>query len=341
MTTNKHKKIVTQADVARQAGVSRTTVSYVLNNATSISIPPATRQRIIDAAAELDYIPNRAARSLRTQKTYTIAGIIQDITNPFHPAFERGIQDVAEQHGYDLIMYNTDGILTKERKALNSARYGRVDGIIGSFVAVTDEDFLPIVKQGVPVVRLSSILSPLTDYPLDMLHVDNEGAAYTATNYLIARGHRIIGVLTGTGPPHSTRMKGYQRALQEHGIPYEEDLVQGHAFSVEEGRQGMVALMNRKPRPTAVFAHSDLMAMGALLTIREARLRVPDDIAVIGFDNIFAAELVTPALTTIELPQRALGQRAAEMLFARIDGRVTGGGRYEEMPYRLVIRESA
>jgi LacI family transcriptional regulator len=341
MTANKRKKIATQADVARQAGVSRTTVSYVLNNATSISIPPATRQRIIDAAAELDYIPNRAARSLRTQKTYTIAGIIQDITNPFHPAFERGIQDVAEQHGYDLIMYNTDGILTKERKALNSARYGRVDGIIGSFVAVTDEDFLPIVKQGIPVVRLGSILSPLTEYPLDMLHVDNEGAAYTATNYLIGRGHHIIGVLTGTGPPHITRIKGYQRALQEHGILYEEDLVQGRAFSVEEGRQGMVTLVNRKPRPTAVFAHSDLMAMGALLTIREAGLRVPDDIAVIGFDNIFAAELVTPALTTIELPQRVLGQHAAEMLFARIDGRVTGGGRYEEIPYRLVIRESA
>ena len=150
------KKQTTQADVARRAGVSQATVSYVLNNNTAIAVPADTRQRIRDAIRDLGYIPDRAARSLRTRKTYTLAGIIPDITNPFYPAFERGIQDLADQHGYDLIMYNTDGSAEKERKSLRSVQQGHVDGLIAVLFHLNAKDLLPLLDMNIAVVRLEA-----------------------------------------------------------------------------------------------------------------------------------------------------------------------------------------
>lgn len=337
-------KLPTQNDVARLAGVSRTTVSYVLNNDPTISIPDETRQRIWDAIAELGYMPNRTAQSLRTQKTYTIAGIIEDITNPFHPAFERGVQDVAEQHGYDLIMYNTDGKADKERKILTSLQQqGRVDGIVGSFYYAGIDDFVPLLTRGIPVARLNGWDADRDcDYPLDTLVLNNVAAVQTAVGHLIERGHRRIAMLSGFGPPRDMRLRGYRLALETHGIAFDETLIiPGDSFTVEAGKSGMLQVLALTPRPTAVFAASDLLAMGAMITIREAGLRIPDDIAIVGFDNIFAAELTTPPLTTIAQFQERLGQRAAEMLFERLSGQVQGGSRREEMPYQLIVRGSA
>src|SRR5262249_28014277 len=156
MSTPPAKKRPTQADVAQRAGVSQTTVSHVLNNTAAISVPPETRQRILDAIAELGYVPDGTARSLRTRKSYTIASVIPDITNPFYPAFERGIQDVAERQGYDLIMYNTDGVAEKERKSLRSVQRGRVDGVIAVLFHLTADDLRPLLERNVAVVRLEA-----------------------------------------------------------------------------------------------------------------------------------------------------------------------------------------
>lgn len=334
-------RLPTQQDVARLAGVSRTTVSYVLNDNPSIAIPPETRQRILDAASQLGYAPNRAAQTLRTQKTLTIAGIIEDITNPFHPAFERGIQDVAEQHGYDLIMYNTDGDVDKERKALQSVLEGRADGVVGSFYHMQIDDFMPLLQRGIPVARLNGAdAEALTEYPLDTLILDNIAAAQIAVEHLIERGHTIIAILAGMNPPREGRLRGYRQALEKYNLTFDERLVESDNFSVEEGKRGMSALLSRLPRPTAVFAASDLLAMGAMITIRQAGLRIPQDMAVVGFDDIFAAELVTPPLSTVAQFQDQLGQRAAQMLFERLSGEYTGSGRHEVMPFELIIRES-
>src|SRR3954447_3471703 len=145
----------TQADVARLAGVSQTTVSQVLNNMT-IAVPAETRQRIRAAIEQLGYVPDRTARSLRTRKTYTVASIIPDITNPFYPAVERGIQDVAERHGYDLIVYNTDGSAEKERQYLHSLQQRRVDGVVGVFFHLNARDLRPLLERNVSVARLES-----------------------------------------------------------------------------------------------------------------------------------------------------------------------------------------
>ncbi len=334
------KKRPTQADVARLADVSQSTVSQVLNNNLAIVVPPVTRQRVLDAIQALGYVPDGAARSLRTRKTYTLASIIPDITNPFYPAVERGIQDVAERHGYDLIVYNTDGIAEKERKCLHSVQRSRVDGVIGVFFHTNAEHLRPLLERNIPVVRLEGRPQELGSWPLDTLFIDSVGGARTGVGYLIGRGHARIGMIVGSKGPGPARLLGYHQAHSEAGLPHLESLIQAGDFTEQGGYQAMRALLNLSPRPTAVFAANDLIAMGALVALREAGLVVPEDMAVMGFDDIPAAKLMRPALTTITLFQDKLGRRAAEMLLERLEGTAPEGGRCEESPYELIIRES-
>jgi LacI family transcriptional regulator len=335
------KKRITQADVARHANVSQSLVSYVINDNVAISIPEETRQRILDAMGELGYVPNITARRLRSSKTYTIAGIIPDILNPFYPAFERGIQDVAEQYGYDLMMYNTDSNAEKERKCIDLLLQGRADGLVGVFFHVTARDLLPALERNIFVVRLEAREKPTGPWPLDNIFLDNTAAAQTATTYLIQHGHTRIGMLANQDGPSQFRLQGYRNALQDHSLPIDPELIRVGEFNADGGYRTMQQLLDLDRRPTAVFASNDLMAMGAMAAIRQADLSIPSDIAVVGFDDIPAARLVYPTLTTIAQHQRRMGQRAAEMLFERLAGNVPKSGRNEQMPYELVIRDSA
>jgi len=335
------KKRPTQADVARLANVSQAMVSYVLNDSSSISIPDETRQRILDAISELGYQPNRTARSLRTSKTYTIAAIIPDITNPFYPAFERGIQDVADQCDYDVITYNTDGLAEKERKYIQSVREGRVDGVVAVLFHTSAPGLFPLLDHNIPVVRLEATRKPAGERPLDNIYLDNVAAAREAVSYLIGKGHQRIGMLAGPEGPTHYRIVGYVSALESHAIAVDKQLIQVGEFNEQGGYEAMRVLLALADRPTAVFAANDLMAMGAYIAIKEAGLRIPHDVAVVGFDNIPTAKLVSPPLTTIDQDQREVGHRAAEMLFERLEGRAPAVGRSEERPHRLIIRESA
>jgi LacI family transcriptional regulator len=335
------KKRPTQADVARLANVSQAMVSYVLNGSSSVSIPDETRQRIQDAIHQLGYQPNRTARSLRTNKTYTIAAIIPDITNPFYPAFERGIQDVADQCAYDVITYNTDGLADKERKYIQSVQEGRVDGVVAVLFHTSAPGLFPLLDQNIPVVRLEATRKVAGERPLDNIYLDNVAAAQEAVTYLIDKGHRRIGMLAGQEGPTHYRMIGYANALEAYSIALDKQLIQIGEFNEQGGYSAMRALLALRPRPTAVFAANDLMAMGAYLAIKETGLQIPRDVAVVGFDNIPTAKLVSPPLTTIDQDQREVGRRAAEMLFERLEGRAPAFGRGEERPHRLVIRESA
>lgn len=339
------KKRPTQADVARLAGVSQAMVSYVLNDNSNVSVPPETRQQILDAIEELGYVPNRAARSLRTNKTNTIACVVVDITNPFHTVFASGVQNITERHSFDLILYNTNRLAAKEHNALRLLRQGRVDGVIMTSLHLTAKDFLPLLEINVPVVVQGPIVMPLqvAGFPLDSLHVNDVAAARAAVSYLVKRGHTRIGLLAGQPgtPPRRDRELGYRQTLAEYSIPVEEALIRGGGFTEEGGYKSMQNLLKLSTPPTAVFAASDLMAIGALIAIKEAGLKAPDDIAVVGFDDIPAAKLISPALTTIAQPLDQLGRRAAEMIFDRLNGTAPEEGRREEIPYKLVVRESA
>lgn len=340
MKTTRSKR-PTQADVARLAGVSQAMVSYILNDNAVIAVPAETRQRIMEAIDKLGYVPDRAAQSLRTRKTYTIACIIPDITNPFYPAFERGIQDVAERHGYDLITYNSDGLADKELKCLHSAQRGRVEGVVGVFFHLTAAQLRPLLDRGVAVVRLESRKPGKGRLALDNLYVDNCAAARAAVAYLIEKGHARIGMLAGQQGPRAARGQGYQQALECAHIPFDPALVREGPFAEEGGYQGMREMLALSRRPTAVFAANDLIAMGALVALREAGLQVPGDIAVVGFDDIPFAKLVSPPLTTVAQFEHKLGRRAAEMVFERLNGEAPPAGRSEEMPSQLIVRESA
>jgi len=332
----------TQADVAKLAGVSQATVSYVLSDNAVISVPEETRGRILAAVDELGYVPNGIARSLRTRRTYMIAAVIPDITNPFYPAFERGVQEAAEASGYDLIVFNTGGTAEKERRCVRSLQQGRVDGVVAVFFHLKAEDLRPLLERNVALVRLEAVKKGAggLDLPLDNLYVDNVAASRAAVEHLIGRGHERIGMIAGQGGPRQARVRGYHGALAEHGLPPDEALLRDGDFSEEGGHRAMRSLLEGPLPPTAVFAASDVMAVGALVAIREAGLRVPEDVAVVGFDDIPVARLITPPLTTVAQFQENLGVRAAGMLLERLDGKAPERGRSEEMPYELIVRES-
>jgi LacI family transcriptional regulator len=342
---SKRKRRPTQADVARAAGVSQAVVSYVLNDNRSISLSPETRQRVHDAIAQLHYVPNMAARSLRSQRTFTIAASIPDITTPYYPTFIRGIQDVAQSHGYDVLAYNTDGEREIELQALDAARRGRADGIILPPFHLTLDDLLPILSDGTPITLLGRMQTDerATQFPLDTVYVPGEAAAREVVNYLIARGHTHIGMISGliATPPREERVRGYRRALAEHHLPLEETLIRGGDFTEDGGYAAMRELIALHPRPTAVFAANDLMAMGALLACREAGIRVPEELALAGFDNIPAARLVHPTLTTLDQQANQSGRRAAELLLSRLSGAYAGPNRSESLGFELIVRESA
>jgi LacI family transcriptional regulator len=332
----------TQADVAKLAGVSQSTVSQVLNR-NDIAIPKETRQRVMNAVDQLGYVPNKPAQSLRTQKTYAIASIIPDITNPFYPAFQRGIQSVTSQHNYDLIVYDTEEKEENEKRSLRSLIHAGVDGAIVVLFHHGVEHLRPLNKQNIHIVILGGRPISEEELLLDTLYVDNIALAKTSVLYLIEKGHTRIGMIAGleNTPPRQNRIRGFCEALAEHNLPLDEILIQDGDFTETGGYQGMKKLLKLNPRPTAVFAANDLMALGAMMAIREAKLNIPNDIALIGIDDIPAAKLVHPPLTTISQMQENIGRKAAEMIFERIAGTVPEKPRLVEMPFELIIRESA
>lgn len=332
----------TQNDVARLASVSQPVVSYVLSGDPDAPVSAETRARVLAAIEELGYVPDRTARNLRRRRTFTLAGVIPDITNPFYPAFERGVQDVAEAHGFTLITYNTDGRPEKERAAIRSAREGRADGVIVTPFHLAPAELQALADDGIAVVVNGEPGWDPAAFGLDQVLVPNADAAAAAVEWLLARGHVRVGMVAGEEGtfPRERRVDGYVTALAAHGIPVDEVLVRSGDFSVAGGHAAADELLRLDRLPTAIFCANDLMAMGALMRIREAGLRVPDDIAVVGFDDIPAARLVHPALTTVAQYPELVGRRAAELAVERIEspGREA---RREALPYDLVVRESA
>jgi len=335
------KSKLTQKDVARSAGVSQAVVSHVINQ-TDKAIPQETRQRVLDAIEELGYTPNKAARSLRGQKTYAIACIIPDITNAFFPAFLRGIQQVADQHHYDLIIYDSQRSAEKERRYLCSLTGGHVDGAVALLFYV-DRGILPkLLEKGLQLVTFEAGVQPKNEGGHDQVYVDNVQAAYAAVDYLIKRKHTRIGILAGTKgtPPQRSRLAGYEQALTAGGLAVNEAFIRWGDYTETGGCAEMKSILALPERPTAVFAANDLMAIGAMQAVQKAGLRVPQDMAIMGFDDIPAARLVNPPLTTVTQFEEEIGKQAAELLFERITGVAPGGARSVEMPFEIVVRES-
>lgn len=334
---------VTMHDVAKAAGVSQSTVSRVLNDsAAGIPIGEETRRRVLDAVQALGYYPNLHAGSLRGQKTRMLAMMIADIANPFYHAMVRAVQDVARLHRYDVMIANSDHARENELHFMESIIRRPVDGVFMVPYHLTSEHIDEIIaRTGSVVVAVGQHV----EHPLvDTVHGADYEALFDAVAWLHrARGHQRIGFI-GVTEVHSAgarRRAAFEAAVQALGLADDPELHVTGDWSEASGEVAMQALLCLPQRPTAVVAINDLMAIGALEAARAANLRVPEQVAVIGFDDIPAASWVRPRLTTIAQYPADMGRILTEALFERINGGVEGPGRRFSVPCQLVVRESA
>mgnify|MGYP005844005549 CR=1 FL=1 len=322
-------------DVAQLAGVSKTTVARVVSGEDAL-VRPETRQRVLDAIAQLGYERNAVAGSLRTDRTFMIALSIPDIMNPFWPEVARGVQDTVEASGYTIALLNSDWSMARERQHLSTVRRNHFDGLILNPMAVSNADLLALQ---IPVIVLGSG----SEYPdFDAVGSDSDAAVHLAMAHLFALGHRRIGLIDGLSqrPRPRQRYSCYVAFHQQQGLPLDETLVVGCPFSQEAGARAMTHLLSLEQPPTAVCAADDILAIGALMAAREMGVNVPEAVSVIGIDDIYAAAATNPPLTTVAKPKYDIGVGAARFLLERIDAEGPEERRHVRLACELVQRGS-
>ncbi len=330
--------MVTIKDIARHVGVSPSVVSRALNN--KYGVKESTRKMIVQAAKEMGYHPNAAARSLVTRRTMTIGVIMADISEPFYSGIIKGLEFVASESGYTLLFSNSYESLEQSRVVQKMVDAQRVDGMIIVGSNVKERAYLSsLVDRGIPFVAIERSFS---DPRMNCIWVDNVMGGYIATKHLIDCGHTKIAHITGTLDVEvaADRLKGYRRALDEAGIPFSPDLVAQGTFIWQTGYSAMKTLLGTRPLCTAVFVANDSMAFGALQAIAEEGLSVPHDISVVGFDDLQFSSLTNPPLTTVRQPRYEIGRDAGRLLVSRLNQPDQGEGTKICYPPELVIRKS-
>ncbi len=325
-------------DVARKAGVSPITVSRVINQRGYAS--QSTRQKVQAAIAELGYVPNRLASSLRSKRTTLLALVITDITNPYFTMIARGVEDVASAADYTLIFCNTDESVAKEQRYINILLQNQVAGVLLVPASPDPESVNLLTHNQTPVVVLDRRLSELQ---VDQVRSDSLSGAYQLVRLLLDLGHRRIALLNGPAGVSTAqdREAGYRRALDEAGIPPEQRTVLQGYFSQDSGSEMTRLALRRDPPPTALFAANNFIAIGALQALQAAGLRVPQDIALVGFDDLPPPLITFPFLTVSAQPAYEMGRIAAELLLARLEGKNTGPPEDILLPPELVVRASS
>jgi LacI family transcriptional regulator/LacI family repressor for deo operon, udp, cdd, tsx, nupC, and nupG len=304
-------------EVARRAKVSIATVSRVLNK--SDKVVPETRALVEQALLDLGYRPSRVARRLRMNsgRAHLVGLIIPDIQNPFYAEIARGVEDAAYANKYALLLCNSDENLEKERFYLDVMRDESVDGLVLPPFDESDAAVIEMVKSGMPVVCVDRSLAKVKT---DLVEVDNYRGALEAVHHLIEKGHRSIGLIEGRSQVSTSRerRRGYLDALAAHGITARPELMRSGDFKQESGRVLTNELFDLRRPPTALFVCNNLMTVGALATLHHRGLRVPQDVAVVGFDDLPWAEALDPPLTVVRQPAYDVGRQAMELLLRRI-----------------------
>ena len=325
-------------DVAKVAGVSVSTVSHVINQTRYVS--EETQAKVLAAMEDLNYKPNRLASSLRRKdkRTNTLGLLIPDSTNPFFAEVLRGVEDASFDAGYNVFLCNSDDDPNKELYYIEVLLSKQIDGIILVSEGTHGDSLVLLANNQIPSVLVDREVSgTITDSVL----VDNETGGYQATEYLIELGHTRIGCIPGPSllTPSAARVQGYRKALSEHNLIQDDDLILMGDFRAQSGFEATKKLLNLDELPTAIFACNDLMAVGALHAADEAGLSVPGDISIVGFDDITLASFTKPPLTTIAQPSQEMGLLAAEMVIGRIEN-PNLPTRNEILSTSLVIRNS-
>ncbi len=304
-------------EVAQRAKVSIATVSRVLNK--SDKVVPETRAVVQQALRELGYRPSRVARRLRMKdgRAHLVGLIIPDIQNPFYAEIARGVEDAAYAAEYALLLCNSDENPEKERFYLNVMLSESVDGIVLPPFDDTDTAVIEIAATGMPVVCVDRSMAKLKT---DLVEVDNHRGAFEAVSHLLAKGHEHIGLIEGRSQVSTSRerRRGYLDALAEREIAVRKDLMRAGDFKQDSGRILANELLALRKPPTALFVCNNLMTVGALATIHQRGLRVPQDVAIVGFDDLPWAEALDPPLTVVRQPAYEVGREAMELLLKRI-----------------------
>mgnify|MGYP000545467871 CR=1 FL=1 len=329
--------MATIREVARKAGVAAITVSRVINRSGYVS--DETRQRVEQAIAELDYVPNVLARGLRSSRTHTLGLLVTDITNAFWTTVARGAEDAAVRSGYSVFLCNTDESASKQEQYLRALLSHRVEGVIIAPASSDRSALTALERARLPFVIVDRRV-PGVD--ADLVLGDSLGGARMLVEHLLARGHRRIAHIGGPVGVSTAddREQGYREALMAAGIEVDPDLVQRGDYKLESGRRLMRQLLERSPLPTAVFAANNVLAVGALAALQERGLRVPEDMALVCFDDLPQASLIDPFLTVAAQPAYDLGATALRLLLARL----ADPYRPPEtvmLPVQLVVRRSS
>ncbi|WP_112429021.1 LacI family DNA-binding transcriptional regulator [Thermogemmatispora tikiterensis] len=307
---------VTIKDVAREAGVSKATVSKYLNNAPYVS--EHTRQLIEAAIRKLDFQPNSTARGLRNHRSHCIGVIVASILNPFYPQLIQGIEDVATARGYALLLASSDGDARQEHQIVQAMRQRQVEGIIFASVRLTDREVLKLKRMHTHVILASR---HLPDAPVDYVIVDSYKGAYLAVEHLLMHGHRRIAHIGGPEniAQFADRMRGYSKALEDAGLDVDPTLVIRGGLRLEDGELAFRQLMALANPPTAIFAATDNLAFGVLRAARASGCLIPEQLALVGFDNVPFSDIAAPPLTTVDGNALGIGRHAASLLIDRIE----------------------
>jgi LacI family transcriptional regulator len=306
---------MTLSDLARKLNVSTATVSRAISRPEAVA--PETRKRVLEVVQDSGYQMNGIARSLRTQSTKTIGVIVSDIRNPFFSSIVKSVEDVARINGYTVLICNADEHGENEEVALQLFIERQVSGVIHCSAGANLELLRVLQQKGIPLVDLDR-QSGLED--VDTVVLDNELGAMLATRHLVACGHKRIAMISG--PKHLSnarnRLRGFRRALHAAKIVIPSEFIEFGDFRERSGQEAAQRLLSIRPPPTAMFVANNEMMAGALLAIRQERLRIPRDISLVGFDDARWAQYCDPPLTVVAQPTDAMGRRAAELVLGRL-----------------------
>ncbi|TFE24248.1 LacI family DNA-binding transcriptional regulator [Cohnella luojiensis] len=329
-------KTMTIYDVAQKAGVSIATVSKVINRNGRIS--EKTRERIMQIMAEMGYVPNLVASALSSKRTYMIGLLLPDISNPYFAELARNIEDRAHELGYNVVICNTDNQIDKESDYLTFLQQKSVDGILMATGLAHPQSLGLILEKKLPIALIARDAPQLA---VNSVYVDDFMGGYLAASHLLSLGHRRIGIIVESMELESSRqrLKGYRSALDEFHCPYDEQWVSVSDFSIVSGIEVAGRLLDRKIRPTAIFACNDLLAIGSIQAARSRGISVPEGLSVVGFDNTFLCGMVDPALTTVGQPIRELARNAVDLLHRQLLGEEQPKQRIVLLP-ELVLRKS-
>jgi LacI family transcriptional regulator len=324
---------VTAHDVAARAGVSQPTVSLVLNGRSEARVAAATRERVIQAAEDLGYRPNLMARGLVLRRSFALGVVVPDLGNPFFLDVVRGVERVASESGYAVLLCDSKEVSPEVH--LETLRTRQVDGVILD----------PITATTAGAQVLAELNAVVIEQPSEAWlwqATDAVGAGRLAAEHLLGLGHRDIAILGPANPLHGFRMRerGFVQLLRDSGLAVRSECLRRVAATVEGGQQAMRALLAQSPRPTAVFCVNDLLALGALKVCLQNGVRVPEQLSIMGCDDIEMAQIVTPELSTIAVPAREVGARAARQLLRVVGGRPPPRTPVRPLPVRAVIRRS-